>query len=65
MHIPHTVFYTFDKVLTWRNCSTIKSFSFFTLLTIMFDLGAIWLGEIRYKSPLGVKAVKVFAQFTQ
>ena len=27
----------------------------FILLTLMFDSGVIWLGEIRYQSPLGVK----------
>ena len=43
MHILHTVFYTFPKVLSRRFCLTIKSMLIisFTLMTLMFDPGVI------------------------
>ena len=52
IHIPYTGLYTFLKVLTRRICLTIKSFYWLVmisliLLTLMYDLGVILLGEIR------------------
>ena len=62
MHILHTVLYTFSKVLTWRICLKIKSFScrwsfFFILVTLMCDSRVIQHGGIRSLSPIGCKGL--------
>ena len=61
LHILHTVLYTFPLVLTRRICLTIIivcAMISFILITLMFGLGVIMLGEMIYLSYLSLLQVK-------